>query len=310
MASKKTATGDRIAGESTAGERAGPDSVDVSGPTGLERAIRAHYASLPESERRIADLILEFPGDVAAYTATELADLSNGSKAAVTRLIQRLGFSSYDEARRAARDAQTWGSPLYLMQKSAPPNDFSRRVQEQIKQDSQNITHTLESLGPDMIRDIVSALCSSRHVYCLGWRNSYFLAGYLHWQLVQVRSDVILMPHPGATLAEGIAGLTEADLLVCVGMRRRVPQMGPVMDEAHRKGAKILYVTDRAAAPVANATWTIPCAVRGSDPFDRYCAALSLFHFLSVFVLDEMGQKGRDHLQAIERSHDTFKELE
>jgi hypothetical protein len=52
------------------------------------------------------------------------------------------------------------------------------------------------------------------------------------------------------------------------------------------------------------------CAVRGSDPFDRYSSALSLFQFLSVFVLDEKGQKGRDHLQVIERSHDAFGELE
>ena len=53
--------------------------------------IRVHYQSLPPSERKLADLILDFPGDIAGYSATELAHLAGVSKAAATRLFQRLG---------------------------------------------------------------------------------------------------------------------------------------------------------------------------------------------------------------------------
>lgn len=287
-----------------------PEGIpESSGRTALEAAIREQYAELPNSERRIADLILEFPGDVAAYTATELADLSNGSKAAVTRLVQRLGFSNYDEARRAARDAQAWGSPVYLMHKEAATRDFSQRVQSHIEQDTQNISLTLQSLRPDTMRDIVAAVCSAKRVFCIGWRNSHFLAGYFQWQIVQVRPDVHLLPSPGATLAEDIASLAESDMLVCIGLRRRVPQMASVMAEAHDRKAKVLYITDRTAPPLESATWTIPCAVRGTDPFDRYGAVISLLHFLSVAIVEKMAERGRDHLQSIERLHRAFKEL-
>jgi DNA-binding MurR/RpiR family transcriptional regulator len=280
------------------------------GFTALEKEIRKHYPDLPESERRIADLILEFPGEVAAYSATELAKLSNGSKAAVTRLVQRLGYANYDEARRAARDAQAWGSPVYLMHKTPAPSNFSARVQSHIEQDTQNIAVTLQALRPDTLRAIVAAIGKAKRVFCIGWRNSYFLAGYLHWQIIQVRPDVILLPNAGGTLAEDVAAITGDDILICVGMRRRVPQMKTVMASAHAAGAKILYVTDRAAPPSEHATWTIPCAVRGSDPLDRYGAVLSLFHFLSVAVFDAMAEGGRDHLQRIEQLHDALDELE
>lgn len=286
------------------------DNTQDGGHTALEKAIREQYASLPESERRIADLILEFPGEVAAYTATELANLSNGSKAAVTRLVQRLGYATYDEARRAARDAQTWGSPVYLMHKQPAAKDFSGRIQSHVEQDTRNIALTLQSLRPDTIRAIVVAICSARRVFCLGWRNSYFLAGYLQWQIVQVRPDVFLLPNPGGTLAEDVAAMGEQDVLICVGMRRRVPQMTTVMAEAHANRAQVLYVTDRTSPPVEGATWTIPCAVRGTDPFDRYGAVMSLFHLLSVAVVEEMAERGRDHLQSIERLHDALKELQ
>ncbi len=287
-------------------------SEDASGQgfTVLEKAIRKHYPELPESERRIADLILEFPGEVAAYTATELAKLSNGSKAAVTRLIQRLGYANYDEARRAARDAQAWGSPVYLMHKTPEPSNFSARVQSHIEQDTQNIAVTLQGLRPDTVRSIVGTICKARRVFCLGWRNSYFLAGYLQWQIIQVRPDVILLPAAGNTLAEEIAGMDENDILICVGMRRRVPQMTTVMNAAHTNKVKVLYITDRTAPPVDSATWTIPCAVRGTDPLDRYGAVLSLFHFLSIAVFEEMAESGRNHLQTIEQLHDELGELQ
>lgn len=278
--------------------------------TALEKAVRAQYDTLPVSERRIADFILEFPGEVAAYTATELADLSNGSKAAVTRLIQRLGFSNYDEARRAVRDAQNWGSPLYLMQKAHQPKDFAGRVQFHIDQDVQNITTTLQSLSPDSFRSIVDTICTAKRVVCIGWRNSYFLAAYLHWQIVQVRSDVTLLPNAGRTIAEDIAMLDKDDLLICVGMRRRVPTVEKVIAAAHKQQAKTLYVTDRTAGALSAATWTIPCSVRGSEPFDRYSAVLSLFHFISVAVVEKMGEAGRKHLQSIEQLHDTIGEME
>ncbi|MCK5777808.1 MAG: MurR/RpiR family transcriptional regulator [Rhodospirillales bacterium] len=287
-------------------------ATDTASPgfTALEKAIRKHYPELPESERRIADLILEFPGEVAAYTATELAKLSNGSKAAVTRLIQRLGYSNYDEARRTARDAQAWGSPVYLMAKKPEPSSFAARVQSHIEQDTQNINVTLQSLRPDTVRAIVKAICKAKRVFCLGWRNSYFLAGYLQWQIIQVRPDVILLPAAGNTLAENVAAMNKDDILICVGMRRRVPQMNTVIAQANANGAKVLYVTDRTAPPVASATWTIPCAVRGTDPLDRYGAVLSLFHFLSIAVFEEMAEHGRDHLQTIERLHDELGELQ
>ena len=275
----------------------------------LESAVRARYADLPESERRIADLILEFPGEIAAYSATELAELSGGSKAAVTRLVQRLGYSSFDEARRAARDAQAWGSPLYLMQREQPTKDFSGRVQAHIEQDVRNMSLTLQSLRPDVFGSIVEAICRSKRVYLIGWRNSYFLAGYLHWQIIQVRRDVHLLPSPGVTIGEELADLTDEDVLIVIGFRRRVPQLDPLMEAAHAAGARIVYVTDRSAEPSPHATWTVPCAVRGTDLFDRYAGAMSFLHFLAVSIAARTGSRGRKRLARIEELHEAFSQF-
>ena len=90
-------------------------------PHAIESRIEAHYDRLPGSERRVAEAILDYPGHIASHSATELAQLAGASKAAVTRLIRRLGFAGYHEARRlgtllrAMEQAREAGVPILFI---------------------------------------------------------------------------------------------------------------------------------------------------------------------------------------------------
>ena len=77
----------------------------------IETRIRSKYDKLPPSERRLANVILEFSGEIAAFMAQELTDRAGVSKAAATRLFKRLGYRDYNEVRREARDARRAGPP-------------------------------------------------------------------------------------------------------------------------------------------------------------------------------------------------------
>jgi len=270
----------------------------------LEGRIQTRYGALPNSERKVADLILDFPGEVAAYSATELAELAGASKAAVTRLVRRLGYASFDEARRAARDARTWGSPVYLLSKEGTRREFSARVKNHIEQDIRNITRTFDGIDEDVFDQIVTALIEAKRVWLLGYRNSHYLAGYLRWQLIQVRSDVHVLPAPGETLAEYMAEVQAGDILVAVGLRRRIPQIERVLDIAHAAKVPVLFITDPTARHAPSATWTVRCEVRGEDLFDRYAAAMSFLHFLGVAAVARAGASGRRRLKLIEDRHE------
>ena len=53
--------------------------------------VRRHLADCAPVERRLAEFVLDFPGDLASYTASELAQLTGVSNATVTRFIHRQG---------------------------------------------------------------------------------------------------------------------------------------------------------------------------------------------------------------------------
>ena len=273
-------------------------------PKSLEARIRKFYDLLPESERRIADFILDFPGEIAAYSATELSQFSGGSKAAMTRLVHRLGFENFEEARRTARDARVWGSPMYLMTKDPQPDSFRERLKSHLEQDVTAVHRIFDALDEDQFTAIVERICAVKRVWLLGYRNSHYLAGYFRWQLIQVRGDVHVLPGGGETLAEHLSDITPDDLLIVVGFRRRTFEVRQVLGWAGRKKVPSLLIADPTMSGDTEATWTIRCETRGADIFDRYAGVMSLFHFLSMGVVAQAGGRGRKRLAKIEELHE------
>ena len=62
--------------------------------------VREAFASLHPTEKKLAEFVLDFPGELASYSASELARLSGVSNATVTRFIRRLGYTNFEAARR------------------------------------------------------------------------------------------------------------------------------------------------------------------------------------------------------------------
>ena len=274
--------------------------------------IRRHYEVLPPSERRLADLILDFPGDIAGYSATELAQLAGASKAAATRLVRRLGFKNYEEARRSARDAGDWGSPVFLLRKGKgteipPAPELKRHLERNIA----NLTRTFEGLDAAQLDDIVGALAGARRIWVLGFRNSQVLAAYAWGQFFQVRDDVHLVQPAVETLADYLAGMDERDLFVVIGFRRRFPQVRRAMQAAAAAGVTILYITDPTARQTAAlAKWTLYCEVGGVGVLDSYSPAMALLHFLGSAMVHKAGAPGRRRLKRIEGLHEDLHDFD
>ncbi|BCH27729.1 MurR/RpiR family transcriptional regulator [Mesorhizobium sp. L-8-3] len=270
-------------------------------PRMLEQRIQSQYDDLPGSERALADLILEFPGDLLVYSATELSERGGVSKAAVTRFVKRLGYQDYREMQREVREAQDAGEPIYLNTGLLGSTLGRTRLQQHLDRDIANLRQTFELLNPDDLGEVVGRCVAARRVWVLGFRNSYFVAAYLRRQLIQVRSDVTLVPAPGQVLMEDLAGATPEDLMIAVGLRRRTPMLGQAMKVVRDLGVPIAYITDRVAVTTPKlATWTFPCQVRGVSLFDSYVAVMSVANYLCTEVVAAAGESGRARLGRIE----------
>jgi DNA-binding MurR/RpiR family transcriptional regulator len=278
----------------------------------LDARIREHYESMPPSEKRLADLLLSFPGHVADYSASELCELAQTSKAAATRFFSRLGYKDFNEARRQAREAKNWGALLY---QSTPadqqqrPTQASKRVSLHIEREQTNIQRTLEGIEATTLRAVTKAIMHHKRVLVLGYRNNRFLAEYLHRQLSIIRDNVSLHPGANQSLSEELFNVGEDDLLIVLGMRRRTPILEKIVSLAATRKANIALISDPTAAALEKyATWKISCMVHSTSAFDSYTSVMSTLSLIITQLVDE-NPAVLERLSAIEDMHEQLDEL-
>jgi DNA-binding MurR/RpiR family transcriptional regulator len=269
--------------------------------------IRDVLNGLSATERRLANFVLDFPGELASYSASELAKLAQVSNATVSRLIRRLGYKSFDEARRAARAEKRTGSPLFLS--SAEPAGLLNSIQAHLQCGTANMNGTFNRLSESQINDIAGAITGARQVWVAGYRSSLSFATYFRWQASQVIERINVIPGAGETLAEHFVNISNRDCVVIFALRRRVPQIARIADYAAKAGAKILYVTDHQFTDPVQANWLIRCDTTAPGPLDNHVAVMALCGLLLTKIFELAGTAGRRRLSAIEAAHDAAKDL-
>ncbi|PLX39510.1 MAG: MurR/RpiR family transcriptional regulator [Hyphomicrobiales bacterium] len=278
----------------------------------IERRIHLSYGRFTPNERRLADLVLEFPGDLAAYSATELAELAGVSKATVSRFFRRLGFPTFEEARRVSRDAREAGSPVYLASSGADRSEGDENdIALFLRDETDAIARTLGRIDPESIGRIARAIVDARNVVVLGYRNSHHLAAYMRGLLAQMRRNVELVPNGGDTPGDRLAGLNGDDLVIVVGMRRRVAPLEKAMTALHGLGVPVVLITDPTARGLpALARETVVCETETRVLFDSYASAMAVIRLIAVSVVRLKGEVGRRHLESVEMLHEALGELE
>jgi DNA-binding MurR/RpiR family transcriptional regulator len=280
-------------------------------PTSMESRIRAVYDELTANEARLADVILASPGEVATHTGAELSELAGISAATTTRFFRKLGYASYDEARRMARDAQQAGSPLYLQQRRPKATEFDQLVGSHLENEAQQLANTYRAIDPQELRLIVRKLTTARRVAFVGFRHSQPVAAMFHRNMLELRGGLQLLPAPGDTLGESLGDYGAQDLVVCIGLRRRVPQLGAAMEVLASQGVPLLYIADVIAGkPARFAQWVIRCHTDGMLMFDSNTAVVAVINLIYSLVGRELAALGSQHLEQIERFHEVSGELE
>lgn len=282
-------------------------------PLSIESRIAERYDELSEIDQRLADVILSAPGQLAMQTATELATSAQVSKATATRFFQKLGYASYDDARAIARAAQVGGSPLYLQERGRKTagSKLDDVIQAHLQHEVENLANTYRSLDAQVLSEVVEAIAQARRVAIVGYRHSHDVATMIRRELIQVRSDVMLLPAPGDTIGEYLADLNAKDLVIVIGLRRRVPAVGLITAALAEAGVPVLYMSDVIAGkPAKLARWVIRCHTDGLKLFDSKVGMTAVVNLICSLAAERMLERGNSYLQRVEVLHDSLRELE
>ncbi|WP_245578384.1 MurR/RpiR family transcriptional regulator [Marinobacterium litorale] len=270
----------------------------------IDEKLQLQYDSLTPRERLIADFILAHPEDLALFNTAELARMCGVSKATVSRLFKRLGFSSFREGRELARKLRHQGVPVTEAKVDTVAFDTH------LHQEEANLHRLFQSLDTAQVDGLVRALDQARRVVVLGFRNSYPLALHLRQQLQQIRSSVQLVPQPGQTLGEDLADLGPDDLLIVFGFRRRPKGFDALLRQLYRLDTPWALVADETLAPNGTcANWWFECRIDSRSAFDSYAAPMCLVTLLVNRLLHQRLEVGRERIAKISHYYDALDEI-
>lgn len=269
--------------------------------------VRSRLGDLHPAERRLADFVLDFPGELASYSASELAHLANVSNATVSRFVRRLGYANYEEARRRVRVEKDDGAVLFLG--SVGERDPDRFLADHLEQAQLNVQRTFAQISMAEIDGLADAVLDARRVFLIGMRAGHVFASYLRRQLSQIVGDITLLPMAGETLAESLASIGPKDCVVIFSLRRRPALIEAVTAAVIGSGARVALVTDEAAERRADVAWHLRCHTGSRGPLFDHGAVLATCHLLATRVITRSGRAGRSRLTAVEQMLDTLGEL-
>lgn len=270
--------------------------------------VRRALPELHPAERRLGEFVCDFPGELASYDAQELAKFANVSKATVSRFVRRLGYESYDEARRHARAEQRTGSRLFMAH-VGDPDAAEASLAQNVEQGKLNLDRTFATITQAEIDAAARAMLDARKIWVIGFRAGHPFAAYLRWQLTQVIEEVIAIPGGGETLGEHLVSIRREDCVILFGLRRRVAITGRILEHIGGIGAALLYVTDEGVEVENLARWHFRCHTMAAGPLFNHLSVMAVCHLLAMRCIELAGGRARSRLRGIEMLNDSLDEL-
>lgn len=261
------------------GSHAGPKSLTL-----LDRLAR-EAATLTALERTLADALARGYPHVLLESATALAARHGTSASTVVRLFAKLGYATYADAQREARESVTAALPTAGQR--APATLGGKRslracLDDALRHDQHNLAATHESLDLASFEAIVRLVAGSRgRLFVLAQKNSAPVAAWLALHLNMCRPGVHELGSGSVPATDAMLWVQPEDVLLAFSVRRYSSAPVSVARAFRERGAQVVAVCDSPAAPlVPLAQHHLLVRTANASPFDSYTAAFFLCNAL------------------------------
>jgi len=228
----------------------------------LESIVRAESSIVLGPKARTAlGKIIDLRGSPALLSITALADQVGINASTITRLARSLGYSGFSAFQEVLLAASlTSPGDFYLRQAQTALDSGdkpSKKQAAQLCRESQaNIDSFIEGFDTKSFDKAVEMIASAPRIAVHGIRQFHSFASFLVYGLRMIRSDVSLLDANTLGIAEEIASLGEADILITASCSPYSRLVSETAKAAAEKGVKIIAITDRASSPLVDYSQT------------------------------------------------------
>jgi DNA-binding MurR/RpiR family transcriptional regulator len=274
--------------------------------------IQERYDKLSPAEQKLARLILDRKDDILTFSATEMADMAEVSKATAARLFKSLGYADFNEVREQSREERNRTEPYRYSLAAKAQASFGKSIGAHLELEIANLTRTFEELRPDRLRRAAELIREAPKVWFLGVGPEEGIARHGRLLLSRLRHDVMQIGLNQGSWAEDLAMTGPRDALVVITLKPRPRVLRPILDYANTTRMNTIMITDQLSQAWAHkyAKAILPCHVASHGLGPSYTSISSVIRLLAVAYVERAGEPAADRLEMIAEIHEELDDTE
>ena len=268
--------------------------------------ICAAYEALSDTEKKVADFIIQNVSEVAKLSLRDIAVRSGASSATVSRFVRHIGYESFSDLRLAIASDQAGADVPEGDEVSEISLDhMDASISYILENKMQELKGTAEQMNSDNVRKALDLIMNSDNILFAAVGNSIPICSNFAFRLGQIGIRANCPVNTEVMILDSLS-LRCNDLLFVVSSSGYSHRLETIVDNAEDSGTPILFITSNPTSVLALRSDVVFTAVM-RDPvlvgpqFSTHVPENFIVETLFMFLLAH-GKNVREHARMERKS--------
>lgn len=269
----------------------------------LKKRIKCKIPNLTESQKAIANYIVENPRKFALCSVRELEKELKIGKSTIVRLAQTLGYDGFYELKSEFlnRIRDNLGPIPRYKTFLSEPHEKLNFIQLIADEAVNNIHKTLQLIDNAQYKRALDLLKNANHVYTIGIGISSCLAEVATYLFTRVSINSNFMTHGALKFTEQIINVSKNDVIFAFSFPPYSKETIEAARYAQERSIKVISITDKATNEIVQYSDVfLQVSVESITISNSIMSVLVLLYSIIAQLGDELKDKTLETIEAIE----------
>lgn len=223
--------------------------------------IKKHYDGLTNTQKEIADYLIEKPSDMCYITLSNLSKKINCSEVAILNFCKKIGFKSFIELKKEFRNYnQELVDKFSTSSYTIPPeivddNSKVRFLKNFCNEELSRISDFYNKVDLENINTLSNLIINKDIIYIFAHDASRVIATFLQNRLQILNFNTVLVDLANMKQTEYVLKQIEKkDISIFISFPNYYYSIGGIAENVKEKGCEIILITNSLQCPVSKHT--------------------------------------------------------
>lgn len=275
----------------------------------LQLNIQKYFNKMSESQKKIAQYLLDNYEKAAFLTAAKLGKEVSVSESTIVRFAALLGYNGFPELQTVLQDMVKKQLTTVNQLKYSIDNVYKGKniLYQVLQSDIDNLKKTMDEISSESFEKLISYMLTAEVIYIVGLRTASSVSLFFNQALSLFLRNTKSITYGMEDLFEQIASINKKDLLIAISFPRYTRRTVEIVDVANKKGARTVAIKDSILSPIAQKADVVLVAKSNLNSFiNSFTAPLSIINAVVTAVSIKKGKQTFNKLSELEDMWETY----